>query len=941
MSLSKKLREIWRRFGFYFRREQFDRDLDDEMRFHLAMKARARMESGAQSREAEFEARRLFGNQTLLKERSREMWAIRWIEAIGKDLQFTFRMIRKSPVFAAVVILSLALAIGANTAIFSYVDAVLLKSMPVKNPEELVLFGASGGPKTYVVSHSGSGSRDKTTGIRLYSSLSSEIFERMQQQNQTLTDLFAFTPISNHLNVSLDNRADIATGQYVSGGYYKGLGVRMIIGRPIVQDDDKIGAPPVAVITEHFWRERFSADPAISGKPAYINGQPFTIIGVSQPGFEGALGLNRTADVSLPLSATAVLSRKASDLRDKWDWWLRIMGRLKPGVSIAQAQASFQPIVQQTAMEELAGYLDKYPEPRFADAVPPNLTAIPGGQGEMFARRESAMQLYILLIIVGLVLFIACVNVANLLLARSSARQKEIAVRIALGAGKMRLIRQLLTESVTLSVAGGLAGFVLAWWGKNLLGLTSPWDGQPLKVDTSLDAKVLAFTAAASVGTGILFGIAPALKAIRIDPGPALKETASSQSTRRSWFSLGRGLVVIQVALSIVLLVGAGLFLRTLRNLQRVDYGFDAQNMLLFDVNPSLNGYTGERLSNIYQQIAERTDAIPGVKSTTISLYPMMKGWGWSMGTPTVPGSKKVVEDGNIYMFPVRNNFLDTMRIPLIAGRVFDDRDNADSAKVAIANQAFVKMVFEEDRPIGQHFQFELNNGTRVFELVGIAKDTIYADLRSAPEPIVYLPYLQQMHEIDRFGEGMTYEVKTYGDPNSLVPAVREVIRSIDDKIPIQNVKTQSNQIDEMMSRERVFARLTSGLGLLVLILAGLGLYGVMSYNVTRRTREIGIRMALGAGTRRVLGQVMRETIVMVVIGIVFGVMVSYAATRFISTRLIGWTDDQSMLFGVSPHDPASIALAAVFLLGIAVFAGYLPARRAARVDPLVALRYD
>jgi predicted permease len=292
-------------------------------------------------------------------------------------------------------------------------------------------------------------------------------------------------------------------------------------------------------------------------------------------------------------------------------------------------------------------------------------------------------------------------------------------------------------------------------------------------------------------------------------------------------------------------------------------------------------------------------------------------------------------------MFPVRNNFFDTMRIPLIAGRVFDDRDNANSAKVAIANQAFVKMVFEEDRPIGQHFQFELKNGTRVFELVGIAQDTIYADLRSAPEPIVYLPYLQQMHEIDRQGEGMTYEVKTYGDPNALVPAIREAIRSIDDKLPIQNVKTQSNQIDEMMARERVFARLTSGLGLLVLILAGLGLYGVMSYNVTRRTREIGIRMALGAGTRRVLGHVMRETIVMVIIGIVFGIMASYAATRFISTKLIGWNDDQSMLFGVGPHDPISIALAAVFLLGVAVFAGYLPARRAARVDPLVALRYD
>ena len=938
----KKLREVWRRLGFYFRRERFDRELDDEMRFHLAMKARAKMQDGLDPTDAQFNARRQFGNQIRLKERSREMWSFRWVDTTVKDLQYSLRMIAKSPVFASVVILSLALAIGVNTAIFSLVNAVLLKSLPVKNPQELVLFGSVAGADTFVAGHSGNGRRDKKTGLRYRSSLSSQMFQRMKEQNQTMTDLFAFAPVFHNLNFSVDNQAGIATGQYVSGGYYKGLGVQPILGRTITDEDDKLGAPPVAVITYRYWVERFGRDAAIIGKPAFINAKPFTIIGVSQPGFECAMGIDKTAEISVPLVMESQLNGRAADSAYSWNWWLRIMGRLKPGVTIEQARGNMEPTVQQSARDEIAAYLAQRPNARVDKYVPPTLTAISGSQGEMFVRQEYGRELYILLIIVGIVLVIACVNVANLMLSRSGARQKEIAIRIALGAGRLRLIRQLLTESMTLALAGGLAGLVFAFWVKGFLIPLFPWGDQSLAVDMSMDFRVLGFTAAASIFTGIVFGIAPALKATRIDPGPSLKESAGSQSAGRSRITLGRALAVVQVALSIVLLIGAGLFVRTLRNLQHVDYGFDAQNVLLFEINPSLNGYRGDNLQNIYQQVAERIDSVPGVKSTTVSLFPLMTGGGWGPGIPNIPGAKKVPDqNATVYLLPVMNNFLQTMGIPLLSGRGFDSSDNANSPKVAIVNEAFVRLALDDGMGLGQHIEFSRTDSARQFEIVGIAKDSIYEDLRSAPQPIIYLPFQQHISQLDRMGSGMTYEVKSTGDPTRLVPAIREIVRSIDSKIPILNIRSQERQNEMKLDRERGFATMTGALGLLVLMLAALGLYGVMSYNVTKRTREIGIKMALGAGTRRVLAQVMQETIVVVSIGIVIGIIASVELNRVLASALIGFFSDQSMLFGVSARDPISLASAAFFLLTVAALAGYLPARRAAKVDPLVALRSE
>ena len=940
MKLAKKIREIARRIAFYFRREQFDRELDDEIQFHLAMKVRAKIEGGTDPVGAQTASRRQFGNQTRLKEKSREMWSIRWIETTIKDLQYSLRMIRKSPVFTAIVILSLALAIGANTAIFSLVNAVLLKTLPVKNPDELVLFEWVTAPNGPTIGQSGTGRYDKKTKRGYGSSLSSEIYQQMQQENRTLSDLFACYRISDNLNVSVDNRAEIVTGQVVSGGYYKGLGVGAISGRTITDEDDKVGAPPVTVITYNYWRNRLGSDPAVIGKTAFVNGHPFTIIGVTQPGFEGTLGVSQVADINLPLVAEAQIDTLPRSTEG--NWWLSVMGRLKPGVTVEQSRANFEAIVHQAATERLRERLAKRPDPRYTNAAAPTLSAISGRQGSMYDREDYQQQLYVLLLIVGIVLLIACVNVANLLLARSSARQKEIAIRLSLGAGRLRLIRQLLTESLVLAILGGLAGMILAYWIKDLLFAISLVGGRPLKVDLGLDLKVFAFTAAASIATGILFGIAPALKATRIDPGPVLKQTIGSQGSARFGFSLSKTLIVLQVCLSLVLLVGAGLFLQTLRNLQHVDYGFDAENLLLFDVNPSLNGYKGERLANFYRELTERLNTVPGVKSATVAMYPFLRGGGWGMGTPKGLGNNKVADpNADVRLLAVADNFFETLRIPVLSGRQFDARDNANTPKVAIVNQAFVKLVFDDNNAVGQHFQFDVRGNPRAFEVVGIARDCIYQDLRNAPDPIVYFPFEQQLDAIDRFGEGMTYEVRSSGDPAALVSAIRETVRSMDGKVPVHNLKTQSQQIDEALSGERTFASLTGILGLMVLILAALGLYGVMSYNVTRRTREIGIRMALGARTRTVLGHVMRETLMLVAMGTVFGVAASLAATKFISSTMFGLDQNQNLLFGVGPRDPVSIILAAVFLLAVAAIAGYLPARRAAKVDPLIALRYE
>src|SRR5215831_9895504 len=605
-SAMKKVRELWRRFGYYLQRDRFDRELEAEMRFHLEMRTSSKIAAGASAREAERAARAQFGNAVLLRERSREMWTFRWIEELAHDLRYSFRMIRKSPALAGVVVSSLALAIGANTAIFSLVDTVLLKGLQVKNPDQLILLSWAARRPTPAHWISGSTRTDPDTREVTSTSFSSDQYLRMREENKTLSEMFAFAPIYSNLSLSIDGQADIATGQTVSGAYYRGMGVQAVLGRTINDDDTRAGADPVAVITYKCWKQRFGLDPSAIGKSVQVNALPVTIVGVTPDGFEGALEIGNTADVTIPLAARSLITRQASEGADNWKWWLRVMGRLRPGASFEQVRANLESTFQQSALEGHQALLAKDPAGVPDPVNTPRLIAASGSQGLVAHRKDHSRQLYILLIAVGLVLLIACANTANLLLARSAARQKEIAVRIALGAGRGRLIRQLLTESLTLALLGGAAGVVLAYWAKGFLLLVSPWGGDPLKLDLTLNARILIFTAGTAIATGLVFGIAPAFRATRVETAPALKDSSAGQTPGRRRLALGRALVLIQVAVSLVLLVGAGLFLRTLHNLERVDYGFDADNLLLFKVDASLNGYRGENLVGLYDRISER-----------------------------------------------------------------------------------------------------------------------------------------------------------------------------------------------------------------------------------------------------------------------------------------------------------------------------------------------
>jgi predicted permease len=922
----KRLLQLYRRLRFYFRRGRFDRELEAEIGFHLDMKARAKISAGAGASEALRAARRHFGNVTALQERSREMWTFRWIEELSQDLRYSVRIIRKSPVLAAVVAASLALAIGANTAVFSLVDATLLKMLPVSSPGDLVLFGWNCGPNAPVHSLNGSMSTDPTTGLTVSTSFSGLQFERMSSENPSLTGLFAYAP-AGALDVVADGSADIASGQVVSSRYFEVLGVRALAGRVLTSEDDRPAAEPVAVISYRYWKRRFSIAGDAVGKTININAVPFTIVGVTPLGFEGTMGPGYMPEVTIPMAMDARVSHRTAVNREPWNWWLRVMGRLKPGVTFDQARSNLEGAFQQAALEGHQAFIAKS-RTAGGDIDTPRLTAVSGSHGLDDFRSIYSQELGMLMIVVALVLLIACANTANLLLSRAAARRKEIAVRMGLGARRARLVRQLLTESMVLAMAGGIGGGVLAYWGRNTL-LALVLQGTPAALDARLDLRVLGFTAGVSLLTGILFGIAPAFRATRLELSPALKESVSDNSKGRFGLPLGKALLVLQVAASFVLLISAGLFLRSLENLGRVNYGFDAKNLLLFKVDPTLVGYKGAAVAGLYDQILERIEATAGVRSVTTSSNPLIGGSASVTGGLIVPDSALPPDNRTrIYQLQVRGNFLDAMSIPVILGRSLSLKDDANAPKVAVVNQAFGKLYFADGNPVGKRFKFGEDDPRGYIEIVGMAGDAKYSTLRKEAPPTVYTPYVQNPGDLRR---GMTFEVRAAMDPASLAPLLREAVLSVDGNLALSDVRTQLEQIDQSIAADRLFAGFTSAFAALALLLACLGLYGVASYGVSRRTVEIGVRMAIGADARSVLVLVMRETMLLVLIGAGLGVGVSLAASRLVA----------SMVFGLTPNDPLTIGLAGLTVISVATLSGYLPARRASRIEPTRALRYE
>jgi predicted permease len=862
-----------------------------------------------------------------------------------QDLRYGIRMLFKQKTVSAIALLSLALGIGANTALFSIVNATLLKMLPVREPERLVLFRTVAPQEFSPGSYNGSTSRDPATGGRSMTSFPFQSFQRMRERDSPLSDLVAYGNVS--LNVNADGQADVATGQAVSGNYFTALGVQPILGRVLNDDDDKPAASPAAVISYRYWQRRFAGQIGVVGKQINLNNLAFTIVGVTSQGFDGTQGVGTTQDVTIPIAIEPLMyiDRNRSYQSGAGIWWLRLIGRLKPGATAEQARAQLENTFLQSVIEHRAarqaqaqatsGNVITNLDPKLY----PRLYLDAGGQGEMDQRRGLASSLYFLQGVVGLVLLIACANVANLLLSRAASRQKEIGLRLALGASRWRLVRQLLTESVLLSVLGGLLGIVFAVWIKDGVVAVSEWGGRAMSaLDPQLDWRVLGFTLALSLGTGIVFGLAPAWRTTRVDLTPTLKDggRGSSASSRSL---LSRGLVVAQVALSLLLLVGAGLFVRTLLNLQRVDPGFNTRNLLLFGIQPGLIGYKDEKLQQLYEQISSRLETVPGVEAVTFSRNTLLSQGASSrsvflreaLNRPR-DSEGRITPSGEGHLHQVRENFLEAMEIPLLAGRTLRAQDDAKSPRVVVVNETFAKLYFPNENAVGKRFTFD-DKKPDVVEIVGVAKDAKYTRQRDDVPPTVYSPFRQELRGVP----GVTFEVRTTGDPTASVNAIRQAVREIDSNLPLNNIKTQVEQADEILGAERLYAKLLTLFGLVAQQLASIGLFGVLAYSVSQRTHEIGIRMALGANRGAVMRMVLRQGMVLAMLGIALGLVGAYVLTKYLES----WINLKQILFGVEVSDPFTHVAIAMLLTVVALVACYIPARRATKVDPLVALRYE
>ena len=837
------------------------------------------------------------------------------MENLLKDIRYGLRGLLKRKGFAAIAVLTLALGIGANTAIFTLVNAVMLKSLPVQKPEELVLFSDMTGEGTSFEDSPRTGQWDR------FSYLSYTYF---RDHNQSFQEIAALRSGESQLSVrqtdSQANAAARASGHLVTGNYFSLLGVHAMRGRVLTPEDDKPGAAPVAVISHRYWEKALNSDPSIIGRNVIINGTNFTVVGITPPEFFG-VRIRRAPDYWLPLSFHPQIELQESFLTNQEAYWLMVMGRLKPGVSMDQANANVNLQLRQH-LTELAG--SELTAER-QQGIQNTFVKLVDGQGGLSSlRRAYSKPLRMLLAIVGMVLLIACANVGSLLLSRAASRKAEISLRLALGATRWRIIRQLLAESMLLAFIGGICGVLLAQWGVyvlvGLVAKTSP-------LDTTPDIGVLGFTAGVSIVAGLLFGLVPAIQASRTNLSSAMKEKTRTRGPLR--FSLSSLMVVMQVGLSMVLLTGAGLFARSLVKLQNEEVGFDRENVLVLGIDPRLANYKPSELPALYQQIVERLGSLPQVRTVSMATYAPMSGTSRTSSIKVNGYTPQPDEDPVVQDILAGPKYAETLGLPLLRGRDIELRDNASAPRIGIVNQAFADHYFKDQNPIGLTFSFDEDDDKAAqLQIVGLVGDIRNDDPRKKPEPTVYRPILQIQ------GQGAyscTIHVRTLSDPASVAGPVRQMLNQIDDKLPIFGVTTLSDQLHENLNQERLIAQLVSFFGALALILASIGLYGVMAQGVVRRTSEIGIRMALGARGGNIAWMILRETLYLVLAGLIVGVPAALAGARAIS----------SQLFGLSAIDPLTLVSAAIVLSVVAMLAGYLPAQRASRVNPLNALRYE
>ncbi len=878
-----------RRFLNIFRAKHLDAEIREEIEFHRSQS------SGS------------FGNPTLIAERMRDAGTLTWLETCLQDIRYGFRQLLKSPVLLAVAVLSLALGIGANTAIFTLIDAVMLQLLPVRDPSSLVLFsdGASEGT---------------SNGDLLGDAISYPFYQDLRAHNDSFQDLCAFRQgedsVTMHVEGEPDTHVGYASVHLVSGNYFGVLGVQAAAGRLLRDSDDIPDSAPVAVMTYSLWKNRFHLDPDILGKSVILNGTAFTVAGVADASFFGER-IRKSPDFWVPLSfQRQIMTREPSLLRALDFYWLNCLGRLKPGVRLKGAQAAVNAQLHSFYLAQAGGR----PTPDTRRKIERVQIALkPGGGGISGLRYRYSKPLRVLMAAVALVLLIACANLATLLLARASARRREFVCRLALGASRARVLRQVLTESVLLSLIGGLAGTLLAWWSVRILVLLLHFD--PV-VKVKPDPAVLAFTLALSIATGILFGIVPGWKFSRLDLHLGNAALARGRARR---FGGTQVLISMQIALSLCLLVGAGLLTHSLVELEEQDVGFTRNRILLIRTDAHLAGYRPSEYEDLSRDIGDRINRLPGVQSAGIARFSPASGY-YSSGNFSIeeyrpnPG-----KDMRVWDLPVGPRFFATLKIPLILGRAVEARDTATSKPVAVVNQTFVNDYFPGTNPLGHHLEHGEPFKAPGSEIVGVVGDSKFFDLREKPKPMVFYPISQKP------AESFELVVRTAADPRNIAGEVRGVLTQIDSRLPILEQHTLNDQIENSLQQQKLIATLCSLFGLLALLLASIGIYGTLAYSVAGRTAEIGTRMAIGAQKPHVIALVLRDLVFVLLAGLLVGLVFALGATRWL----------ESFLFGVTPLDPLALSSSFLLIVGIALLAGYLPSRRAANIDPMRALRHE
>lgn len=907
----------------WFRRDRLDDELDEELAQHREWTAARLMAEGVPEDEARRRAAVRTGNPLRLREQSRAIWGFPMFETVAHDIRYGVRLLLKSPAFTLTAILSLGIGIGSTTAVFSLANAVLLRSMAVKDPSSLLVIKWTSGPM--LAFNSLNGWADQSDTSNASTSFSYAAYSAFRTGTSRYLDVLGFADLYQ-INVTAGGHAALQTAHVVSGNYFSVLGVNAAAGRTLMPSDDEPTASPAAVISAEFWQRRFARGPVL-GTPVVINAVPFTIVGILPAPFHGTGQVGTNPDMYLPLAFKSRVDPNDDPPLDPNFWWVLMMGRLKPGVGMEEARSALDVLLKRTVAAA---------KPQLAARNFPRVELIPGGRGQVEERLGMEEPLETMGLVTLIVLLTACANVAGLLLARGRSRAREVSVRVAIGAPRGRVVRQLLTEAMLIAFAGTAIGVAVARWLSAALVPALSGDPQFAQVVTPVDPRVLAFAIVIACASALLFGLTPAVRTTRVNVSAGLQDAGRSAVRGRPRALLNGALIVAQIALALLLVAGAGLLVRSLRNLQREDLGFDASNLLVFKIDPSLSGYEGSRAMAFCAELLDRLRTTPGVQSASVSNHVLISN---SVSIASArrldepdpapgPARNAFLHTHQAWILTVDERFFQTLGMPVLRGRTFT-RGDAGSAPVAIVNQRLARQLFDGGDAVGRQFSLGTVRRQKAVGLtiVGVVGDAKYGSMRDGKPPTMYLYYRQPA--------GMkgvpTFIVRTAGAPLALSSTVREIVRAMDPGVPVYGMVTQQEQIAASLRQERLFARLATLLGAIALLLSGIGLYGLLAYGVARRTPEIGLRMALGAQRGRMLWMILRESLVLAAAGLAIGVPLALAGTKVLA----------SLLFGLDARDPATLIGASLFTIALAAAAGYLPARRAARIDPLVALRAE